>query len=186
MVAGAKLPAMPDQRVREPRQRVLAFFLLAGALFEGPRLIGEVRRATPPSRRAAADGIGRTVYAVLAKYFAGSLLVALANGMWVAMVALLGVAGGLDVGLHHGWQPDPPQAVAALEPLGLFLILRAFASGCSAMTGIEAIANGKNEFLSLLELDMKAANKLAKALEDHFNVPGLKARNDPVAATRVR
>jgi predicted PurR-regulated permease PerM len=68
---------------------LLAFFLVAGALFEGPRLIGDIRRATPPARRAAADGIGRTVYAVLAKYFAGSLLVALANGMWVAMVALL-------------------------------------------------------------------------------------------------
>ncbi len=65
---------------------------------------------------------------------------------FVAMVALLGVAGGLDVGLHHGLQPDPPQAVAALEPLGLFLILRAFASGCSAMTGIEAIANGVQVF----------------------------------------
>ena len=65
---------------------------------------------------------------------------------FVAMVALLGLAGGLDVGLHHGLQPDPPQAVAALEPLGLFLILRAFASGCSAMTGIEAIANGVQVF----------------------------------------
>ena len=68
---------------------LLGFFLVAGALFEGPRLIGDIRRATPPSRRSAADGIGRTVYAVLAKYFAGSLLVALANGMWVAVVALL-------------------------------------------------------------------------------------------------
>jgi len=67
---------------------------------------------------------------------------------FVAMVALLGVAGGLDVGLHHVLQPDPPQAVAALEPLGLFLILRAFASGCSAMTGIEAIANGVQVFRS--------------------------------------
>jgi predicted PurR-regulated permease PerM len=68
---------------------LLAFFMVAGALFEGPRLIADVRRATPPARRPAADGIGRTVYAVLAKYFAGSLLVAIANGMWVAMAALL-------------------------------------------------------------------------------------------------
>jgi predicted PurR-regulated permease PerM len=68
---------------------LLSFFLIAGALFEGPRLIEDVRSATPPARRPAADGIGRTVYAVLAKYFAGSLLIALVNGMWVAMVALL-------------------------------------------------------------------------------------------------
>ena len=36
--------------------------------------------------------------------------------------------------------------VRAVEPLGLFLILRAFSSGCSAMTGIEAIANGVTLF----------------------------------------
>ena len=32
--------------------------------------------------------------------------------------------------------------VAQLEPLTIFLILRAFAAGCSAMTGVEAISNG--------------------------------------------
>lgn len=32
--------------------------------------------------------------------------------------------------------------IAGLETLGAFLILRAFSSGCSALTGIEAIANG--------------------------------------------
>lgn len=68
---------------------LMGLLLVAGALFEGPRLIADVRRATPPARRADADGIGRTVYTVLAKYFAGSLFVALANGIWVASVALL-------------------------------------------------------------------------------------------------
>ena len=33
-----------------------------------------------------------------------------------------------------------------LEPLGLFLILRAFSSGCTALTGIEAISNGITAF----------------------------------------
>lgn len=32
--------------------------------------------------------------------------------------------------------------VAATEPLALFLILKSFAAGCSAMTGVEAISNG--------------------------------------------
>src|SRR5207244_13525989 len=32
--------------------------------------------------------------------------------------------------------------VAATEPLSIFLILKAFAAGCSAMTGVEAISNG--------------------------------------------
>ncbi len=32
--------------------------------------------------------------------------------------------------------------VAATEPLALFLVLKSFAAGCSAMTGVEAISNG--------------------------------------------
>ena len=36
--------------------------------------------------------------------------------------------------------------VAATEPLTIFLILKAFASGCSAMTGVEAISNGVPAF----------------------------------------
>ncbi|MBN1582090.1 MAG: amino acid permease [Anaerolineae bacterium] len=35
-----------------------------------------------------------------------------------------------------------PDATNALGGLGLFLILRAFASGCAALTGVEAISNG--------------------------------------------
>ena len=68
---------------------LLAFLLVAGALFEGPRMIADVRRAVPPARREGADEIGRTVYQVLARYFAGTLLVAIANGMWVALVAMV-------------------------------------------------------------------------------------------------
>jgi len=35
---------------------------------------------------------------------------------------------------------------SVLEPLGVFLILRAFSSGCTALTGIEAISNGITAF----------------------------------------
>ena len=38
------------------------------------------------------------------------------------------------------------QFVAATEPLSVFLILKAFAAGCSAMTGVEAISNGVPAF----------------------------------------
>ncbi|WP_223635188.1 APC family permease [Corallococcus sp. EGB] len=37
-------------------------------------------------------------------------------------------------------QPPPPLA-ASTAPLGAWLVLRAFASGCTAMTGVEAISN---------------------------------------------
>jgi amino acid transporter len=47
-------------------------------------------------------------------------------------------------------QPAPiPLAVsapAALKPLSLFLILHAFSTGCTALTGIEAISNGVTAF----------------------------------------
>src|SRR3546814_18282175 len=39
--------------------------------------------------------------------------------------------------------PSAPSVVATTEPLTWFLVLRAFASGCTAMTGTEAISNGK-------------------------------------------
>ena len=39
--------------------------------------------------------------------------------------------------------PAPPKAV---EAVGLWLLLRAFASGCTAMTGVEAISNGVDAF----------------------------------------
>ncbi|GCE02801.1 APC family permease [Dictyobacter aurantiacus] len=38
------------------------------------------------------------------------------------------------------------QAVKVTESVSLFLVLRAFASGCSAMTGVEAISNGVPAF----------------------------------------
>jgi hypothetical protein len=65
---------------------------------------------------------------------------------FVVMVALLSLVGFADLIGSHGFSPDPPPLIKAVEPLGLFLILRAFSSGCSAMTGIEAIANGVKIF----------------------------------------
>ena len=38
------------------------------------------------------------------------------------------------------------QYVAVTEPLSIFLILKSFAAGCSAMTGVEAISNGVPAF----------------------------------------
>jgi amino acid transporter len=38
--------------------------------------------------------------------------------------------------------PAPSMPTAGLQPLALFLALRAFASGCTALTGVEAISNG--------------------------------------------
>jgi amino acid transporter len=75
-------------------------------------------------------------------------LFALPTYSFVVMVGLLALAGLQNLVMSHGFTPDPPPLVQAVEPLGLFLILRAFSSGCSAMTGIEAIANGVQLFRS--------------------------------------
>lgn len=67
---------------------VLGAVLAVGALIDGPRLVRTVRSAVPEVHRPRADGIGRIVYSVIGRYFAGSLLIALLNGIWVSMWAV--------------------------------------------------------------------------------------------------
>jgi amino acid transporter len=63
------------------------------------------------------------------------------------LTLVLGVARALT---HGGLTAAVPPAASSfpptLQPLTLFLILTAFASGCSAMTGVEAISNGVPAF----------------------------------------
>lgn len=49
---------------------------------------------------------------------------------------------------------------------------------------VREIAAGRNDLLPMLQLDMSAAGRLAKALRGSFKVPGLVAVNRPVAASR--
>lgn len=52
--------------------------------------------------------------------------------------------------LASGGNPEPvappPPVPAAVEAVTLWLLLRAFASGCTAMTGVEAVSNGISAF----------------------------------------
>ena len=66
-----------------------------------------------------------------------------------AAVFLLSILAVIVVGLvHPGLQATvgTHESITATEGLGIVLILKAFASGCSAVTGIEAIANGVPAF----------------------------------------
>lgn len=60
------------------------------------------------------------------------------------VVSILGLVVYGLLGTVLGWQreapyePHPP----GLEGIGLFLLLRAFAAGCTALTGVEAVSNG--------------------------------------------
>ena len=65
----------------------------------------------------------------------------------VSIVIMLGL--GFYRVASGGWMAAAPQlaeTAAAAEPLGIFLILRAFAAGCTALTGVEAISNGVPAF----------------------------------------
>jgi amino acid transporter len=63
----------------------------------------------------------------------------------LAMIAL-GVIKTLAAGGHPIPVVAPPHLGAATEALGIWLLLRAFASGCTAMTGVEAVSNGVMAF----------------------------------------
>ena len=70
-------------------------------------------------------------------------------------VFILGLAGILAWGVGkeivsgghpHPVIPPPHQAQDATAAIGAWLLLRAFASGCAAMTGVEAVSNGVGAF----------------------------------------
>jgi hypothetical protein len=64
---------------------------------------------------------------------------------------LFSFIGMILIGIVRGLiQGQPTQlaaaAPAALEPLGLFMVMHAFSAGCTALTGIESISNGVQSF----------------------------------------
>jgi amino acid transporter len=74
------------------------------------------------------------LFAVPTYTFVGSMVILIVAGLW-----------------RHGHGLPPVEAPAAVLPpatavLTLFLLMRAFSSGCTALTGIEAISNGVQAF----------------------------------------
>lgn len=61
-------------------------------------------------------------------------------------ILAIGAARALSSGGAAPAAVAPPPAPSAGEAAGAWLLLRAFASGCSAMTGVEAISNGMTAF----------------------------------------
>ena len=68
--------------------------------------------------------------------FVGSLLV----------IIVVGIAKVLISGGHPTAVVAPPHLPAATAMVSLWLILKVFASGCTAMTGVEAVSNGVMAF----------------------------------------
>jgi amino acid transporter len=75
-------------------------------------------------------------FAVPTYSFIACLLITIAIGVWRTLAS-----GGHPVPVVH-----PPSLRSATEAVSYWLILKAFSSGCTAMTGVEAISNGVTVF----------------------------------------
>ena len=90
--------------------------------------------------RAAGIGlIGPIIWLILV------LLAILSASYWQTIAAAILIWGviGTSTGAAHPVIP-PASLPPATEPVALWLILRALASGCTAMTGVETVGNGQN------------------------------------------
>jgi amino acid transporter len=76
------------------------------------------------------------VFMIPTYLFTGSLLIVIAVGVWHAVMS--------------GGHPHPVMPLPALPPataaVGAWLLLKVFSSGCTAMTGVEAVSNGVMAF----------------------------------------
>lgn len=66
-------------------------------------------------------------------------------GCMLGMIAI-GIVKSIAAGGHPHAIVTPPHVGPAIEAASVWLILRAFASGCAAMTGVEAVSNGVMAF----------------------------------------
>ena len=64
----------------------------------------------------------------------------------LGVVIAMGIFRVIRTGGHPLAVAPPPHAPAAAGAVGLWLLLRAFASGCTALTGVEAVSNGVQAF----------------------------------------
>ena len=76
------------------------------------------------------------LFAVPTYLFMSSFLYLIAMGLWQ-----MAASGG-----HPQPVVPPPRLGEASEAAGLWILMRAFASGCTAMTGVEAVSNGVKAF----------------------------------------
>ncbi|MFL6244493.1 MAG: APC family permease [Thermoanaerobaculia bacterium] len=60
----------------------------------------------------------------------------------LGLVIVIGVMKTISAGGHPVPVVPPPALPAAMTTASLWLLLRSFASGCTAMTGVEAVSNG--------------------------------------------
>lgn len=107
---------------------VVVLVTAVAVMLDGARIVERLRGVVPPDRRLTVDSVGRVVYRTFGNYFAGSLFVAILNGLVVLTVALaLGVPLAPLAGLWSALTNLIPQIGGFLG--GSFLVLLALTEG---------------------------------------------------------
>jgi predicted PurR-regulated permease PerM len=115
---------------------VVVLVTALGVLVDGETMVRRMRSIVPPSRRAAADEVGHIVYTSFGSYFAGSMLVAVLNGLVILTTGLvLGVPLAPIAGLWSMLTNFIPQIGGALG--GSFFVLLALTK--SPLTAVIAV-----------------------------------------------
>lgn len=114
---------------------VVVLVTAVGVLTDGERLVRRIRAIIPPRRHARVDAAGRIVYQSFGSYFAGSLLVAVLNGLVILSAGLaLGVPLAPIAGLWSTLTNFIPQVGGFLG--GSFFVLLALTA--SPLTAVIA------------------------------------------------
>ncbi len=115
---------------------LLVLITSIAVLLDGESLVARVRRTIPPPRQERADDIGRIVYRSVARYFAGSMGVAVLNGTVILTAGLiLGIPLAPLAGVWAAITNLIPQIGGFLG--GAFFVLLAFTQG--ALPGLIAL-----------------------------------------------
>jgi putative heme transporter len=88
-ITGETLADLVDRIVGGTAAALIVLVVAAGVLLDGEHLVARGRRLVPARHRERADRIGQIAYRTLAKYFAGSLLLASFTGLYVLTVGLV-------------------------------------------------------------------------------------------------
>ncbi len=107
---------------------VVVLVTAVAVMLDGESLVNRFRKVVPPQHVERVDAVGRVVYRTFGNYFAGSLFVAILNGLVVLTIGIvLGVPLAPLAGLWSALTNLIPQIGGFLG--GSFLILLAFTQG---------------------------------------------------------
>jgi putative heme transporter len=88
-ITGETLADLVDRIVGGTAAALIVLIVAVAVLLDGEHLVARGRRLVPARHRERSDRVGQIAYRTLAKYFAGSLLLASFTGLYVLTVGLV-------------------------------------------------------------------------------------------------